>query len=122
PDGYLVVNNHETSGACLQWLRDKVIAPDDRLRDGPPPEFDTLTDLAASVPPGSGGVIFTPWLTGERSPVDDKTARAGFHNVSIETDRAALVRAVLEGVAYNNRWLYEAVEKFAKQRLDPIRV
>ena len=122
PDGYLVVNNHETSGACLQWLRDRVIAPDDGLTDGPRPSFDALVALAATAPIGSGGVLFTPWLTGERSPIDDKTARAGFHNVGIETDRAALVRAVLEGVAYNNRWLHEAVEKFAKRRLDPIRV
>jgi xylulokinase len=79
-------------------------------------------DLAATAPPGAGGVIFTPWLTGERSPIDDKTARAGFHNVGIETDRSALIRAVLEGVAYNARWLHEAVEKFVKQPLDPIRV
>jgi xylulokinase len=122
PEGYLVANNHDTSGACLQWLRDKIIAPDDSLSDGKVPDFGALTELAASAPPGSGGVIFTPWLTGERSPIDDKTARAGFHNVGIETDRAALVRAVLEGVAYNNRWLHEAVEKFAKQTLDPIRV
>lgn len=112
PDGYLIVNNHETAGACLQWLRDKVLGG----------EFSELTELAASAPPGSGGVIFTPWLAGERSPVDDKTARAGFHNVSIETDRAALVRAVLEGVAYNARWLHDAVEKFTKERLEPIRV
>ena len=76
-------------------------------------------ELAAGVPPGSGGVIFTPWLTGERSPIDDKTARAGFHNVGIETDRAALTRAVLEGVAYNARWLHEAVEKFVKLRRNP---
>ena len=127
PEGYLVANNHDTSGACLQWLRDKIIAPDDALSrqeqsEGKRPDFGALTDLASSVPPGSGGVIFTPWLTGERSPIDDKTARAGFHNVGIETDRAALVRAVLEGVAYNNRWLHEAVEKFVKQPLDPIRV
>jgi xylulokinase len=122
PDGYLVANNHDTSGACLQWLRDRVIAPDDGLSDGTRPDFGALCDLAGSVAPGSDGVLFTPWLTGERSPIDDKTARAGFHNVNIETDRAALVRAVLEGVAYNARWLHEAVEKFVKQRLDPIRV
>ncbi|MDT7732801.1 MAG: xylulokinase [Mycobacterium sp.] len=122
PEGYLLANNHDTSGACLQWLRDKVIAPDDGLFDGQRPGFGALINLAANVPPGSGGVIFTPWLTGERSPIDDKTARAGFHNVGIETDRAALVRAVLEGVAYNARWLHEAVEKFVKQPLDPIRV
>lgn len=120
--GYLIVNNHETSGACLQWLRDKVIAPDDGLFPGQRPSFDALMDLAASVSAGSGGVIFTPWLTGERSPIDDKRARAGFHNLSITGDRGALVRAVLEGVAYNNRWLHDAVERFAKRRLDPIRV
>ena len=114
PEGYLIVNNHETSGACLQWLRDNVM--------GAGLGYAELTALAESAVPGAGGVIFTPWLTGERSPVDDKTARAGFHNVSIETERADLVRAVLEGVAYNNRWLHEAVEKFAKRRLDPIRV
>jgi xylulokinase len=115
PDGYLVVNNHETSGACLQWLRDKVLAPER-------PSFDELIALAATAPAGSGGVIFTPWLTGERSPVDDKRARAGFHNLGLGADRAVLVRSVLEGVAYNNRWLHEAVEKFVKRRLDPIRV
>lgn len=121
-DGYLIANNHETSGACLQWLRDRVIAPDDGVASGEGPSFEALIELAASAAPGSGGVIFTPWLIGERSPVDDKRARAGFHNVSITTDRAAMVRAVLEGVAYNNRWLHEAVERFAKRRLDPIRV
>jgi xylulokinase len=117
PHGYLVANNHETAGACLQWLRDRVVAP-----DGGRPGFDVLCAEAATAPVGAGGVIFTPWLTGERSPVDDRNARAGFHNLSLSSDRAAMVRAVLEGVAYNNRWLHEAVEKFVKRRLDPIRV
>lgn len=117
PDGYLVANNHETAGACLQWLRDRVVAP-----DGVRPGFDLLCAEAATAPVGAGGVIFTPWLTGERSPVDDRNARAGFHNLSLSSDRAAMVRAVLEGVAYNNRWLHDAVEKFVKRRLDPIRV
>jgi xylulokinase len=67
-------------------------------------------------------VIFTPWLAGERTPIGDRKARAGFHNLSLTTTRADLVRAVLEGVAYNDRWLHEAVEKFAGARLDPIRV
>jgi xylulokinase len=122
PHSYLVANNHETSGACLQWLRDNVIAPDDPIQEGKRPEFGALCDLAASAPPGSGGVLFTPWLTGERSPIDDRNARGGFHNLSLATDRAAMVRAVLEGVAYNNRWLHDAVERFVKRRLDPIRV
>jgi xylulokinase len=118
PGSYLVANNHETAGACLQWLRDRLLA----AGGGPAPGFGELTELAATAPPGSGGVLFTPWLAGERSPVDDRNARAGFHNLSLDTGRAALVRAVLEGVAYNNRWLHEAVERFAGRRLDPVRV
>jgi xylulokinase len=67
-------------------------------------------------------VVFTPWLAGERSPVDDRLARAGFHNLSLASTRAQLVRAVLEGVAYNSRWLHEAVERFVRRRLEPVRI
>jgi len=122
PGNYLVADNHDTGGLCLEWLRDNVIAPDDGLLDVEKPSFDHLTALAASVPAGSGDVVFTPWLAGERSPVDDRGARAGFHNLSLATTRAHLVRAVLEGVAFNSRWLHEAVERFVKRRLDPLRV
>jgi len=121
-DRFLIANNHETGGACLQWLRDSIIAPDDGLSDAVAPGYASLTALGATAPAGSGDVLFTPWLAGERSPVDDHAARGGFHNVSLSTTRAHLIRAVLEGVAYNSRWLHEAVEKFAGRRLDPIRV
>ena len=113
---YLVVDNHETAGLCLQWWRDNV------MDGGVPGGFDALTALASEAPVGSGGVLFTPWLAGERSPVDDRNARGGFHNLSLTTSRADLVRAVLEGVAYNSRWLNDAVERFVKRRLDPLRV
>jgi len=122
PGRYLVVNNHETAGLCLQWLRDNVISPDDALSSPTAVSFDALTALASSVPEGSGDVLFTPWLAGERSPVDDPGARGGFHNLSLQTTRAHLVRAVLEGVAYNSRWLYEAVERFVGRALDVVRI
>ena len=113
PDRYLIANNHETAGLCLQWLRDTLF---------PGATFDELTRLAAESSPGAGHVIFTPWLNGERSPVDDRDARAGFHNLSVRTRPEDLVRSVLEGVAYNARWLHDAVESFAGRRLDPIRI
>jgi xylulokinase len=126
PGRFLVADNHDTGGLCLQWLRDNVIGPADGVLDGqvdaPPPSFDALTALAGRVPAGSGDVLFTPWLAGERSPVDDRHARGGFHNLSLATTRAHLVRAVLEGVAYNSRWLHDAVERFVRRRLDPVRV
>lgn len=121
PGRYLVADEHETGGACLTWLRDKVVWPDDGLGPAAPPDALTaMNDLAASSPPGARGVLFTPWLNGERSPVDDHTIRAGFHNMSLSTTRADLVRAVFEGVALNSAWLLGAVEKFVGRRLDTL--
>jgi xylulokinase len=66
-------------------------------------------------------VIFTPWLAGERSPVDNRSARGGIHNLSLQTTHSDLARAVLEGVALNTRWLSEGVERFIGRPLGPIR-
>jgi xylulokinase len=77
--------------------------------------------MASRARPGSGGVIFTPWLYGERTPVEDRFVRGGFHNLSLSAGRDDLVRAVFEGVALNTRWLLGAVERFTRHRLEPIR-
>jgi len=119
PAPYLVANNHETGGRCLEWVRDLLVDSD---RAGAAIGYDTLTEVAGGVGPGANGAIFTPWLAGERSPVDDRLARGGFHNLSLRSTRADLVRAVLEGVAYNSRWLAEAVDRFVGRRLEPIRL
>ena len=126
PGRYLVADEHETGGACLTWLRDGLLRPDDGgAGDGPggaaPDDaMARINALAAGVPAGAGGVLFTPWLNGERSPVDDYTIRAGFHNLSLSTTRADMVRAVFEGVAYNSRWLLGAVERFCGRRFDTL--
>ncbi len=111
-DGFLVADNHEAAGACLAWLRDQGWAA----------EFEDLTAEAATAATGSGNVVFTPWLAGLRSPVDDRLARGGWHNASLATTRADLVRSVLEGVAYQARWLLDPVEKLAGSRFDSIRI
>jgi xylulokinase len=72
------------------------------------------------VPAGSGKIIFTPWLYGERAPVEDRHLRGAFNNISLETSRGQLIRAVFEGVAYNSRWLLGVVESFIKRRMDPL--
>ena len=98
--------------------------PRDALGDTPPPDdfFPLLNRVAESVPPGSHGVLFTPWLNGERCPVEDRTLRAAFLNVSMTTERAHLVRAVMEGVAFNARWLLDAVERFIHRPLPSLRI
>jgi len=120
--GYILANNHDTAGLALRWLRDNILDADDELQPAKGHTFDDLTALAATSAPGAGGVVFTPWLQGERSPVTDSHIRGGFHNLSLATTRADLVRGLMEGVAYNNKWLHVYVERFAKQRLDPIRM
>lgn len=127
PGRYLVADEQETAGACLTYLADKILfAPDalSRAAGGRPERpldvYRAFDDLAAEAPVGAGRVLFTPWLNGERSPVDDPTIRAGLHNVSLSTTRADVVRAVFEGVAFNSRWLLEAVERFCRRRFGEI--
>jgi xylulokinase len=122
PGKYLVADEHETAGACLTFLVRNVLWGDDALGSAPPEGdvYKLLDQVAASVDPGANGTLFTPWLNGERSPVDDHTIRGGFHNLSLTTSRPELVRAVYEGVAFNSRWLLGAVERFVGRRLDPL--
>ena len=89
--------------------------------DAPADTYREFDRMAGQAPRGSGGVIFTPWLYGERTPVEDRFVRGGFHNLSLSASRDDLVRAAFEGVALNSRWLLQAVERFTRRRLDPIR-
>lgn len=116
PGRYFVVNEHETAGACLTFLVERVLVDPERLaaEHGVDSAYQVLDLLAAQAEPGSNGVIFTPWLNGERTPVDDHTVRAGFHNLSLRASREDLIRSVFEGVAYNSRWLFEVVQRFTK--------
>jgi len=122
PGRYLVADEHETAGACLTFLRDNVLFADDELRvhEAPPDVWRTFDRIVENTPAGAKKVIFTPWLQGERTPVEDHTIRASFLNLSLQTTRADMIRSVYEGVAYNSRWLLDTVERFTKHTLDPI--
>lgn len=123
PGQYLLVNEQDVAGGALAWLRERVLFADDLLQTPAPADaFARLDALAATAPPGANGVIFTPWLNGERSPVEERTLRAGFHNLSLQSTRADMVRALLEGVALNLRWLLPYVEKMARRKLGTIRI
>ncbi|MCA9949306.1 MAG: FGGY-family carbohydrate kinase [Anaerolineales bacterium] len=124
PDRYLLVNEQESAGSCINYLIDNLLYPADGLGavERPVDVYDRLNVVAAAVPAGSDNLIFLPWLYGERSPIDDSTVRGGFFNQSLQTTRAHMVRAVFEGVAYNTRWLLQYVEKFIKRPLQSIRV
>jgi xylulokinase len=128
PGRYLLTNEQESAGICLSFLKDNILFGHAELastQEQSPDSVDLYKVLereAERVPAGSDRLIFMPWLNGERSPVDDSLLRGGFFNQSLKTTRGHLVRAVLEGVAYNSRWLLQYVEKFIGRELDSIRL
>jgi xylulokinase len=111
---YLVTNEQETAGECINYLRDNVFFHKDALNtDAPEDYYELINQLAGESPVGSNNLIFTPWLYGERSPIEDNFIRGGFHNLSLQHTRRDMIRSVFEGVAFNNRWLLKYVEKVA---------
>jgi xylulokinase len=128
PGRYNYIAEQETSGSCLQWVRDHlaldeigVYLGDQQAADVEQLErslYRLLNSAVAETRPGCRGVIFTPWLHGNRSPFEDPYARGMFFNISMETGKRHLIRAVLEGDAYHKRWMLEAIErKVPKQEM-----
>jgi len=119
---YLMTALQATAGGNLTFLRDKILYhKDELLAEAHVPDVYKIMDrIAANTPAGSNGVIFTPWSYGERSPVEDPYIRAAIHNLSLDNSREDIIRAVLEGVALNNRWLLAPVERFLGKRLETI--
>jgi xylulokinase len=122
PGRYLLTTEQECAGVCLQFLRDNILFHQDELQTGAKPSnaYQLFDQIAERTPAGSDKVIFTPWLYGERTPIDDPFVRGGFYNQSLDTTREHMVRAVFEGVAYNSRWLLKYVELFNKRPVDAI--
>ncbi len=124
PDRYFVGNEQETAGACLRFLADNLLFCEDELPTGKAPaDINKLFDaMVEQVPAGSDKLIFTPWLYGERTPIEDHAIRSAFFNQSLQTQRGHFIRAVFEGVAYNTRWLLTHVERFVNRQFDHINV
>jgi xylulokinase len=104
-------NNAEVLNTSLKMLFSKSDSLD-------PAEVSTeiyghASSIAASVPAGSGGVLFLPWFNGSISPGLDEYMRGGFVNLSHSVTRSHLMRAVYEGLSMNWRWLRSPAEKLA---------
>ncbi len=114
PGKYWLSNSQEMAGGCLTFLRDKILYHKDELlvEEAVPDVYKIFDKIVEKAPAGSNNLIFTPWLYGERQPVENSTIRGGLYNISLNTNREHLIRAVFEGVAYNIRWLFMYAEKF----------
>ena len=121
----------ETAGKCLEWVKDHLALDEiniylkkENVADSYETEYTSLyqylNDVIESVPAGARGVVFTPWLHGNRCPFEDPNSRGMFFNLSLETGKSDMLRAVVEGVCFHLRWFLEAEEKKVKAS-DPVR-
>ncbi len=99
-----------SAGGSFRWLRDTVCLSEKHLASlGSKDPYDLLTCTAASAPAGSDGLIFLPYLTGERTPYPDPQARGAFVGLTTRHGRGHLIRSVMEGVSFGLRDCLELV-------------
>ncbi len=91
PDRWLLQGGTTGGGGALKWLRQQIC---------PELSFEEMSDLAGSAAPGSGGLLFLPYMAGERSPLWNPDAKGVFFGLTYAHTRAHMIRAVMEGTAY----------------------
>jgi len=115
----------ETAGKCFEWVKDHLALDEIDIylskadvEHSPESEcvslYDYLSEVIKKVPAGSGGVLFTPWLHGNRCPFEDPKAAGMFFNIGIETGKSEMLRAVIEGICFHLRWMLESQDKKIK--------
>jgi len=102
-----------SAGGSLRWYRD-TFAPDT--------DYDALLEPAIDIPPGSGGLFFLPYLTGERTPHPDPLARGAFVGLTVRHGFPHLTRAVLEGISFGLRDSFELMKNSGLENISQVRV
>jgi xylulokinase len=120
PGKYLMIAMQTSAGSNLAFLKERVLYhQDELLRETAMKDvYQVLDQIAARVPAGSEGLLYTPWLFGERCPVEERSLRAGLFNLSLAHSRETIIRAVLEGVALNARWMMQPVERLLGRSIE----
>ncbi|TPR14530.1 gluconokinase [Apilactobacillus timberlakei] len=102
PGKWVVGGPVNNGGIVFRWVKDQLCAPEkvtaEQMHMDP---YDLLTKIAAQIPAGSDGLIFHPYLGGERAPIWDANARGSFFGLTRIHTRAHMIRAALEGIVYN---------------------
>lgn len=107
PQSFYVMGVTQTAGGSLKWFRD-------RLRKGT--SYDTIMSDAASRPPGAEGLLFLPYLMGERSPLLDPLARGAWIGLQWQHTDADMARSLIEGVSFS---LLDCLRRIEALRIDP---
>ncbi len=104
PDTWHLMGVTLSAGGSLRWFRDTLCQPEmAEAAHAGRDVYDIITELAATTPAGADGLLFLPYLTGERTPHADPNARGVFFGLSLRHTKAHMARAVLEGVTFSLR-------------------
>lgn len=114
---YALTENHwviggpvNNGGVVLSWLKDLLYSDDaDISRGSEVNPFKELTKIASTTRPGADGLLFHPFLSGERAPLWDANVRGSFIGLTLNHEKKHLIRAVLEGVIFNLHSVFEAL-------------
>lgn len=113
----------ETSNKCVGWVKDHLALDEigvflkkygnaaDSFEQVEFNMYDYLEEVIDTIPAGSNGVIFTPWLHGNRCPFEDPNAAGMFFNIRLDTGKTELIRSVVEGICFHMRWMLERQEQ-----------
>ncbi|MEJ2251176.1 MAG: FGGY-family carbohydrate kinase [Candidatus Lokiarchaeota archaeon] len=111
---YLCLSKQETGAACLDWFKNQTFQKEIEEFGKESDEIYSLLDsVVKNTNAGAKNLIFTPWLYGERSPLNDSNVRGGFYNLSLDHTRSEMLRSIYEGVALNLKWGMQYLEKLA---------
>jgi xylulokinase len=103
PGRWMVMGVTQAAGLSLRWFRDQFGAGTNGHGNSHGDSYDRLTADAANAPPGCDGLLWAPYLMGERTPYLDPSARGGLFGLTASHTRAHVIRAILEGVAFSLR-------------------
>lgn len=98
-DRYVIGGPVNNGGVVLRWVRDEFFDTDEKSEDED--SYETITQLASEVPAGSNGLIFHPYLSGERAPIWNSKAAGSFYGLTLSHGRNHMIRAAMEGVLFN---------------------
>jgi xylulokinase len=112
PERWLLMGAMLSPGAALSWFRDQCCSEEKQVAQKLGLSAYKIMDLEGEIsPPGANGLLFLPYMQGERSPVWDPHARGLFFGLSLDTTRRDMIRSILEGTAYGLRQNLEIAEK-----------
>jgi len=115
PNKFTLLPYAQTSGIAYKWFKDNIVHSSSGSGENSGEGYEELNRLAASIPAGSEGIVFLPFLAGAHFPENDTYAKGVFYGITLKHDRAHFSRAIMESIGYMLRKILDLVKDFGIQ-------